>query len=223
MTATTTTRIWDLPVRLFHWLLVTGVLLQYGTAEFGWLDMRWHFWIGYALLVLLLFRIGWAFVGSENLRWARLLQGPRALLDYARQWRSTPMARFDGHNPLGGWAAAATLIVLLLQALSGLATGDDLEWFGPLQDVLPAIWAERASWLHHRLVPILLTLIALHLAAIAAYALIKRENLAASMLHGRRALDVAAPRLAGAGRALVVLLFAVAVVAALLIWAGRTT
>jgi cytochrome b len=213
------TRIWDLPTRGFHWLLATGVLLQFGTAKFGWLSMQWHFWIGYGLLALLLFRLAWGFLGSDSARFAHFIVGPRRLLDYLRTWTGTPMSRFAGHNPAGGWAVLIILIVLLAQALSGLATSDDMEWFGPLCNRLPERWIAFATWLHHRLEPVILILIALHIVAIALYRLVKRDALVGSMWHGRRGIDVAAPRLLGNGRAIMLLLLAAASVAALIIWA----
>jgi len=207
--------IWDLPLRLYHGCMVVLLVLQFGTAEWGWLDMHWHFRFGYAFLALLLFRVAWAFAGSDNVRLRRLLSGPAALLDYARHWRTTPASRFAGHNPFGGWATVLIVGALLLQAISGLATGDDIEWFGPWADRLPAAWAARAAWLHHLLPNLILLLVAMHVIAVASYFLLKRENLVLAMWHGRRALDVAPPRLAGKARAAWILLACIAIVAAL--------
>jgi cytochrome b len=215
-------RIWDLPIRMFHWLLVIGVLLQFGTAKFGWLSMQWHMWIGYGLLTLLLFRLAWGFVGSDSARFSQFVAGPRRLLAYLRTWKRTPMSRFAGHNPAGGWATVIILAVLLLQALSGLATSDDVEWFGPLCNKLPDRWIAFATWLHHRLEPIVLILIAMHIVAIALYRLLKRDGLVGSMWHGRRGIEVTAPLLAGNGRAILLLLLAAASVAAAVIWAEQT-
>ena len=73
-------KVWDLPVRAFHWSLALLVLLQWGTAEWDWLDMQWHARFGYAVLALLGFRLLWGFVGSSNARFANFLRGPRKLL-----------------------------------------------------------------------------------------------------------------------------------------------
>lgn len=213
------TRIWDLPVRVFHWLLVTGIALQFGIAKFGWLDMQWHFWIGYALLALLLFRVFWGIVGSESARFSRFVVRPHQVLIYLRTWTITPISRFAGHNPAGGWATVIILMVLLAQALSGLATSDDMEWYGPLCNKLSDKWIAFATWLHHRLEPVILILVALHVVAIALYQRVKRSGLVGSMWHGRRAIDVRAPILASNARAIVLLLLAAASVAALVLWA----
>ncbi len=212
--------IWDLPIRLFHWSLAVLVLLQFGTAKFGWLDMQWHFRFGYALLALLLFRMLWGIAGSDNLRFAALMAGPRKLLTYFREWRQTPVSQLVGHNPFGGWASLLIILVLLVQTITGLAASDDIEWFGPLYDRLPDLWVERANWLHHRLEPVILALVALHVVAVLQYFVYKRENLTASMLHGRRALEVAPPRLAGNRRAALLFALCVLVVAVLIWWSS---
>lgn len=210
--------VWDLPIRLFHWSLAVLVLLQFGTAKFGWLDMQWHFRFGYAVLALLLFRLLWGLAGSDNLRFGALMAGPHKLLTYFREWRQTPVSQLAGHNPFGGWAALLILFVLLAQAITGLAAADDIEWFGPLHDRLPEIWVERANWLHHRLEPVILVLIAMHVLAVLQYLAYKRENLTASMIHGRRALEVTPPRLAGNRRAVLLFAFSVLVVSVLIWW-----
>jgi cytochrome b len=215
---TQSTRIWDLPTRLFHWLLVVLVVLQFGTAQYGWLDMQWHFWFGYALLALLVFRILWGFFGSETARFTHFITSPRRAFAYLRNWSNTPMARFAGHNPAGGWASLIILLVVLAQALSGLFTSDDIEWFGPLCHRVSDTWIEWGSWLHHRLEPIILGLVALHVIAIAVYWFIKRENLVGSLWHGRRDIAVTAPLLVDNLRAVLIFLCVVAGVVMFIWW-----
>lgn len=216
--AVTSKTIWDLPTRLFHWLLMILVIMQYGTGKFGWLDMQWHFWFGYALLGLLLFRIAWGFLGSETSRFSNFITAPTRVVGYLRHWTSTPMSVVAGHNPAGGWATVLILAVLLAQALSGLFTSDDMQWFGPLCDKVSPQWIETGTWLHHRLEPIVLGLIALHVLAIALYWFVKRENLVGSMWHGQRRIDLPAPQLASNLRALSILMVVVAAIAALIWW-----
>lgn len=211
--------IWDLPTRTFHWLLVIGVVLQFGTGKFGWLSMQWHFWSGYALLTLLLFRIFWGFFGSESARFFGLLVGPRRVFNYLRQWSSTPMSRFAGHNPAGAWATLLILLALLTQSLSGLFSSDEMEWFGPLSSWVPDRTAAFATWVHHSGEPVILALIALHVLAVALYWFVKRENLVAGMWHGLRPIEVSAPFLTGNRRALLLLAVAAALVAGTIAWA----
>ena len=206
-------RVWDLPTRAFHWLLLIGVVLQFGTGKLGWLSMQWHFWSGYALLTLLLFRMFWGFFGSENVRLRGLLVGPRRVFEYLRQWSNTPMSRFAGHNPAGAWATLLMLLVLLVQALSGLFSSDEIEWFGPLARWIPDRAVAFATWVHRRGESVILALIALHVLAVALYWFVKRENLVAGMWHGRRNIEVTAPRLTGNGRDLLMLAISAALVA----------
>lgn len=173
-------RVWDWPLRLTHWALVVCVAGLYATGEYGLLSMRWHFWFGYATLALLLFRIIWGVLGSEHARFADFVRGPRAIIAHLRgQAAATP-----GHNPLGALAVLAMLALLLAQAISGLFSNDEVEWYGPLSERVSS--AASGAWTDwHRLgQQWLLALIALHLVAIAGYRLWRRQDLLSPMLHG---------------------------------------
>jgi len=82
-------RVWDLPTRLFHWVLMALVLLLYATGEFGMLDMRWHFWFGYTTLALIVFRVLWGLFGSQTSRFADFVRGPIAVGRYVKAQIST--------------------------------------------------------------------------------------------------------------------------------------
>lgn len=179
-------RIWDLPVRLTHWALVLCVLALYATGEYGWLTMEWHFRFGYAALALLLFRLLWGVFGSEHARFADFVRGPGAILAYLESWRSPDYRPALGHNPLGALAVLAMLALMLAQAVSGLFSNDEIEWFGPLSErISTSASADWTDW-HHLGQKILLALIVLHLAAISLYRLVKREDLVQPMLTGRK-------------------------------------
>lgn len=184
----TTYRVWDGPVRLFHWLVVAIVLMQWATAEWHFLSMDWHFRFGYVMLGLVLWRVLWGFVGSENARFAYFVRGPGAVARYAPTVFERRPDAIAGHNPLGGWSVVALLAVLLVQAGSGLFASDDIYRFGPLAGRVSADVVDAMTDLHEGLTNGLLALIALHLAAIAWHAVWKRENLVAPMITGRRAL-----------------------------------
>lgn len=174
-------RVWDLPVRLTHWALVLCIVGLYATGEYGWLTMQWHFWFGYGALALVLFRVLWGLVGSEHARFGDFVRGPRAIVAYLRERKST-----IGHNPLGALAVLAMLALLLAQSVSGLFSNDEIEWFGPLSERISmeasAAWTD---W-HHLGQKLLLGLIVLHLLAIAGYRLLRREDLVGPMLSGRK-------------------------------------
>ena len=179
-------RIWDLPVRLTHWALVLCVLALYATGEYGWLTMEWHFRFGYAALALLLFRLLWGVFGSEHARFADFVRGPSAILAYLESWRSADYRPALGHNPLGALAVLAMLALMLAQAVSGLFSNDEIEWFGPLSErISTSASADWTDW-HHLGQKILLALIVLHLAAISLYRLVKREDLVLPMLTGNK-------------------------------------
>src|SRR5664279_679822 len=95
--------VWDLPTRLFHWALVVLIALQYATGEFGLLSMEWHYWLGYATLALIVFRVFWGFFGSRTSRFAEFVRGPVTVARYALASARGREQTFIGHNPLGGW------------------------------------------------------------------------------------------------------------------------
>ncbi len=211
---------WDLPVRLFHGLLIVLIALQYLSGEFDLLPIEIHFWLGYATLALILFRIGWGFFGSENARFAGFVRGPRAIMRYLRSLTSSARQYGAGHNPLGGWSVLAMLGCVLLQAVTGLFSADDIGDSGPLAGLVSEHTVKLMTRLHHLNQNLLLGLIALHLAAVLFYQLVLRQNLITPMIFtdGKTVPDKTAAR-TGLIRAAVILLFAIAVVGAV-VWYG---
>lgn len=215
-------RVWDLPTRLFHWVLVALLLLLYATGEFELLDMRWHFWAGYAVLALLGFRLLWGFVGSQTSRFREFLRGPSATVAYLKALRAAPQRTVVGHNPLGGWSVLALLASLIVQATTGLFASDELEVDGPLVAHVSNYTVKLMTRLHHWNESVLLVLVGLHVAAVLLYLVLKHENLIRPMFTGRRALaEPPALRFASSWLALVLLLVSAAGVAALIWWAGK--
>jgi cytochrome b len=171
-------RIWDLPVRLFHWAIVLLVPALWWTAETH--RMEWHFLLGEVMLGLILFRLFWGVLGSSTARFASFVKGPAAVIRYLRG-----AGRGIGHNPLGGWSVVLLLLALGVQTGLGLfASDEDGIYYGPLAstdlDTAHTI-AER----HETFFWILVALIALHVLAILYYLLVKRDNLVTPMVTGR--------------------------------------
>jgi cytochrome b len=214
-------RVWDLPTRLFHWLLAILIALQYATAEFHFLDMEWHFRFGYATLALIVFRVLWGIVGSQTSRFRAFVRGPSAVFRHTVSLFSNSAPASVGHNPLGGWSVLVLLASVLLQAISGLFASDGIDTQGPLSDRLTVAAVKTWTRIHDWNQNVLLILIALHVLAIALYYLLRKENLLGPMINGRKLVQTAPLRFAGAARAFVVLAVAVAVVAALIYWASR--
>ena len=187
-------QVWDLPTRIFHWLLAILILLQYGTADWHWLTMQWHVWFGYTTLALILFRIVWGFAGSQTSRFADFVRGPRRAFTYARDLIAQRASFNIGHNPLGGWSVLAMLLCLLLQTFTGLFTSNHRHTeFGPWAAHIPEVWVRRVTEVHQVNQNVLLVLVGIHIAVVLAYWIGRDENLIGPMLHGRKSLAPVAP------------------------------
>lgn len=185
--AVETVTIWDPLLRLFHWALAAAVFLAWGLGHFGPSDMTLHFYAGYVVLGLLAFRLLWALVGPGPARFSSFVYGPGAVLSYALTVFRRKPSYWRGHNPLGGLFIVAILLVLGLQALSGLFVDpEDFINVGPLADWVPTSVSRKLLGLHELLGNVILGLVVLHLAAIAFYKLWKREDLIRPMLTGRK-------------------------------------
>jgi cytochrome b len=185
-------RVWDLPTRIFHWLLAACFAGLVATGEWGGSAMEWHFRLGYAVLTLLAFRLLWGFVGGHWSRFRHFVVSPRAAYAFCTQ--SVKTGPSVGHNPLGSWSVLALLGFLMLQAVAGLASDDEILATGPLASKVPAAWVRAATFFHTEVGKVvLIALVALHLAAIAWYRFRKQENLLAPMVHGDKELAGAVP------------------------------
>jgi len=210
--------VWDLPLRLFHWLLALSVIAAIITAQIGGNWMDWHGRIGINIIALLAFRLAWGIVGTAYARFAQFAPTPKSILAYVRgQWRGA------GHNPLGALSVFALLFVLLSQALSGLYSYDDIAYSGPLYNLVGESVSNRLGSLHYLLSNVIYALLALHLGAIIFYARVKKQNLVRPMLTGyAEASDhTEQPEIRGGGLlalALALLFAAVAAYAASGVW-----
>ncbi|WP_414830486.1 cytochrome b/b6 domain-containing protein [Alteromonas sp. H39] len=179
--------IWDIPTRLFHWLLVASLSIQYATAE--WLDdaMQWHFYVGYFTIGLVIFRLIWGFIGPEHARFRHFLKGPTAIISYMRSLPDKHAVPHAGHNPLGGVFVIVMLLLIAIQAVSGLFLTDEVFLDGPYRHLVSDSTQDVMSTLHHQVIDALLIVIALHIAAIAFYAVYKKQSLTSAMIHGKKA------------------------------------
>lgn len=182
-----TVAVWDLPTRLFHWLLVGLIAFSWWSVQYD--HGEWHVWSGIAILTLLLFRLLWGFFGSSTARFASFVRGPRAVLAYARDikgWRGT------GHSPLGALSVVALLVLIALQAGLGLFNSDhDGLVEGPLAYLIGEDASDVVHELHEAVPKVLLAFIVLHVAAILYYRLAFGMKLTAPMITGRAELDPA--------------------------------
>lgn len=175
-------RVWDVPVRVCHWLMALFVGVSWWTAETERMD--WHQYSGYSLLALVSFRIYWGFFGSSTARFRQFVRGPRTVASYLKgQWATNA-----GHNPLGALSVVALLALLFAQVLLGLFAVDvDGIESGPLSTYVSFDVGRVAADWHDGLFDVLLWLIGLHVAAVLYYLLFRKQNLIATMVHGRRA------------------------------------
>lgn len=178
-------RIWDLPLRLFHWGLAICVAVSIVTGLTGGNAMQYHYWSGYTLIALLVFRLVWGVVGSRHARFWNFVRGPRAVLRYVRGDDPRPAHLRVGHNPLGSLSVLALLTVVALQVISGLFANDDIFNAGPLANDVSDRTSAIFTFYHTTIgQPLIYGLVGLHLAAIAYYAVVKRQNLVRPMLTG---------------------------------------
>jgi cytochrome b len=215
---------WDLPTRVFHWTLVSLLISAYVSFRFseafGDNTLKWHRYNGYAVLVLLVWRLLWGFVGSSTSRWAAFVRWPWVAAGYAFDLLRGRDRHYLGHNPLGSWMILAVLAAVAAQATLGLFTVEhnDAYW-GPLyklvSDAQQKVLTKWHTWSFYW---VLLPLLAAHITANVLYGVVMKDPLIRAMVTGTKPVGayedqteaniVASPLL----RALACLLIAVALV-----------
>lgn len=187
-----TVRVWDLPTRVFHWCLVFCLVGLIVTGNIGGNAMIWHGRLGYAVLSLLLFRLVWGMTGGHWSRFGSFLYAPNKVVSYLRG-HSEPLHTV-GHNPLGALSVWAMLLVLLVQVGSGLFADDEIAFMGPLAGWVSGDWVSEATAYHKNVGKfIVLSLVVLHLAAIAYYKLVKKQSLVQPMVVGDKVVSIPVP------------------------------
>ena len=202
--------VWDLPTRLFHWLLVILLAASFVTAKVGGNAMQYHEWSGSIIVVLLVFRTCWGFVGSQPSRFRDFVKGPAEVWRYATALLAKGSSlRHLGHNPLGGWSVLAILLLLFLQTCLGLFANDDIFTEGPLYLWVSKPMSDRLTKIHRLNQYAIMGLVAVHLMAVAFHFIIKRENLLKPMITGIKpwAGDEAAPAIVRTWIAAVIAVF----------------
>jgi cytochrome b len=187
----TRVRVWDLPTRLFHWTLVVCMMGLAISGTVGGNAMAWHFRFGYSVLTLLLFRIIWGLVGGRWSRFGAFIYAPQSVINYLKGQGKPEHG--VGHNPIGAASVFAMLGFLLAQVGSGLLSDDEIAFAGPLTRFVSNATVSLATHYHRNIGKwVLLALVLLHIAAIIFY-LRRKHNLVGAMLHGDKALVLAAP------------------------------
>ena len=164
--------VWDLPVRVFHWLLVFSFAGAYLTAE----SERWrlvHVTLGYTMAGLVVFRILWGFAGTRYARFSSFVRGPQAVKRYLGTLLSHKPEHHTGHNPAGAVAIVALLLLALGVAATGWATYNEIA----------GDWLEEV---HEAIANVMLSIVGLHIAAVILSSWLHRENLVGAMFSGRK-------------------------------------
>jgi cytochrome b len=184
--------VWDLPTRIFHWMLVILVGTSFLTGKIGGSAMRYHEWSGFVVLALLFFRVVWGFVGSRESRFVVFIRDPGTVFHYATNLllRNTP--RYLGHNPLGGWSIVAMLLALFIQAGTGLFANDDIATQGPLYGWVSKETSDWLTGIHTLNQQIILAVVGVHIFAVLFHLFFKRENLVTPMITGFKEWDLEA-------------------------------
>jgi cytochrome b len=180
-------RVWDVPVRLFHWSLVLGFVLAYISAEVGILDA--HVLIGYFLIALLVFRVLWGFIGTQYSRFRSFLFSPGETLAYVRSIRAGHPAHYYGHNPAGALMVFGLLALLVAIFVSGLVTLATVDYEGPLLFLANQVSDDTSyffRYAHDFFVDVALLLIPLHLLGVISGSIQHKENLARAMVTGMK-------------------------------------
>jgi cytochrome b len=177
--------VWDLPIRLFHWLLTALIVFSWWSVHYHHTD--WHIWSGIAILTLLVFRLLWGVFGSSTARFANFVRGPstvRAFLRDSASWRRA------GHTPLGALSIVAMLLAVAIQVGLGLiSTDEDGLNEGPLAQLVSLPVSETARDIHEYWFYVVLALIVMHVGAIIYYKVFRGQKLLKGMITGRLALE----------------------------------
>lgn len=177
-------RVWDLPIRLFHWSIVLLMGISWFSADQGY--MRLHLVSGLTLLALLLFRIGWGLVGSTTARFRDFLHPPRRVVGYLKGLAGGEKVLHAGHNPAGGLMVIALIAVLLTQVGTGLFANDGVRFHGPLALLVSEDVSTRLTDIHGLLSNLILLLIWCHVVAVGFYLLVRGDNLVWPMVTGKK-------------------------------------
>jgi cytochrome b len=183
-------QVWDLPVRVCHWLLVAAFITSYVTNRLGVSYFKYHVWSGYTVIVLVMFRIVWGLVGTRHARFRNFVCGPVRTVRYAVGWLRGDTHHHAGHNPLGAWMVIALLTALLAQAASGLFGNDEIFNVGPLYGFVTNETSLALTSLHRNLFYWLLGAAVVHVLAVIAHRVFKKESLVAAMFTGKKAHHV---------------------------------
>jgi cytochrome b len=174
-------KVWDLPVRIFHWLLVAGFIVAYLTEDEL---LTIHVWAGYLVFGLLLFRLVWGFIGNEYARFSNFLCSPVKSVIYIKEVAALKAKRYLGHNPAGAAMIMLLLVSLLMTSITGFAVYGADQGAGPLANMVGSSYEKIWEEVHEISANFTLLLVFVHILGVIVESFIHRENLAKAMWNG---------------------------------------
>ena len=213
-----TIKIWDVPVRIFHWSLVTLFIAAYVTNLLGPNYFNYHLWAGYGIIVLVVFRILWGFVGTYHARFFNFVSNPVATTKYALSVLKKKDVHYLGHNPLGAVMVVALLLAILVQAVTGLFTNAEIINLGPLYGYINDELSLKLTSIHRQLFYWIAGAIFLHIAAVLFHVWFKRDNIVKAMFTGKKNTDELAAEKSISSSKIWLAIIIVAIVIAALVW-----
>jgi len=183
--------IWDLPLRIFHWSFACTILAAWYTSEQEGELIELHMQLGYVALGLLIFRVSWGIIGPKHARFSQFIPTPKKLMSYLKNAHKADNSHINaGHNPLGALMVLVMIVLVSLQAISGLFINDDIFSAGPYYGSLGKDVEKLMSFLHHNTFNFMIAAIALHIAAVAYYWRVKKQNLVLPMITGKKSAEL---------------------------------
>lgn len=182
-------RIWDIFVRIFHWLLAGTICFAWWSGEQGGEWMVWHLRAGYFVLGLVTFRVIWGFAGSRYARFSEFLTSPKSAFSYLKAMLSGRDKTYAGHNPAGGWGVMVLLLLCAVQAGSGLFANDDIFTEGPLAHLVGYDLSIEITRWHKLMFNALLGMIGLHVVAVVYHQRFRKEPIVQAMFSGRKPVE----------------------------------
>ncbi|MGB1201530.1 MAG: cytochrome b/b6 domain-containing protein [Cognaticolwellia aestuarii] len=178
--------IWDLPLRIFHWLLVLSIGASWYTSDQDNGLIEYHLLVGYFALGLIVFRILWGFLGTTHSKFIHFFPSLKKIIAYIQSFKQADPVHYAGHNPLGSLMVFFMLITILLQAVSGLFMDDDIFTTGPYSGSINSSVESVLVYIHRNGFNLILAAIALHISAVIFYERVKKQALISAIITGKK-------------------------------------
>ena len=185
-------KVWDLPTRIFHWVLLLLFISMLSTGYLGGGFLKFHIYLGFLMCSLLIFRIVWGFVGGY---WSRFQNFQFSLVSLQRQFKFSHIpSRNVGHSPSGSWSTAVILFLLFTQVLSGLVSDDEVSYAGPLANWISSDLSSKATYFHTHIGKVLLLIVStLHIIVVLYHFFCKKDQLVQAMWTGYKTINSTNP------------------------------